>query len=107
MSTDSTYRPSPVAIRHPGVVAYRMISRRRPHFSGAEAAIADPKSGNTPSCAATASQGIAYVPYFPLGGYSPLQSDVLESVAKRLGATRCPTTEASFRRASCADVHGG
>jgi hypothetical protein len=27
------------------------------------------------------------VPYFPLGGFSPLQSDVLESVAKRLGAT--------------------
>ncbi len=28
--------------------------------------------------AATAEQGIAYVPYFPLGGFSPLQSDVLE-----------------------------
>jgi pyridoxine 4-dehydrogenase len=26
------------------------------------------------------------VPYFPLGGFSPLQSDVLESVAKRPGA---------------------
>jgi len=37
--------------------------------------------------AAAAEQGIAYVPYFPLGGFSPLQSDVLESVAKRLGAT--------------------
>jgi pyridoxine 4-dehydrogenase len=37
--------------------------------------------------AATAEQRIAYVPYFPLGGFSPLQSDVLESVAKRLGAT--------------------
>jgi pyridoxine 4-dehydrogenase len=34
-----------------------------------------------------AAQGIAYTPYFPLGGFSPLQSDVLESVAKRLGAT--------------------
>jgi pyridoxine 4-dehydrogenase len=31
-----------------------------------------------------AEQGIAYVPYFPLGGFSPLQSDVLESVAKEL-----------------------
>src|SRR4029077_15826214 len=31
--------------------------------------------------AATAEQDIAYVPYFPLGGFSPLQSDVLESVA--------------------------
>ncbi|QYN33485.1 aldo/keto reductase family oxidoreductase [Pseudonocardia sp. DSM 110487] len=35
----------------------------------------------------TARQGIAYVPYFPLGGFSPLQSDALESVAKRLEAT--------------------
>jgi aryl-alcohol dehydrogenase-like predicted oxidoreductase len=34
-----------------------------------------------------AAQGIAYVPYFPLGGFSPLQSDTLESVAARLGAT--------------------
>jgi aryl-alcohol dehydrogenase-like predicted oxidoreductase len=32
-------------------------------------------------------QGIAYVPYFPLGGFSPLQSDALSSVARRLGAT--------------------
>jgi pyridoxine 4-dehydrogenase len=32
-----------------------------------------------------ASQGIAYVPYFPLGGFTPLQSDKLESVATRLG----------------------
>ena len=30
-------------------------------------------------------QGIAYVPYFPLGGFSPLQSDTLSSVAARLG----------------------
>jgi pyridoxine 4-dehydrogenase len=34
-----------------------------------------------------AAQGIAYVPYFPLGGFSPLQSDELGSVATRLGAT--------------------
>jgi aryl-alcohol dehydrogenase-like predicted oxidoreductase len=32
-------------------------------------------------------QGIAYVPYFPLGGFNPLQSDTLESVAARLDAT--------------------
>lgn len=36
---------------------------------------------------ATARQGIAFVPYFPLGGFSPLQSDALHSVAQRLGAT--------------------
>jgi aryl-alcohol dehydrogenase-like predicted oxidoreductase len=35
----------------------------------------------------TADQGIAYVPYFPLGGFSPLQSDVLQSVADSLDAT--------------------
>jgi aryl-alcohol dehydrogenase-like predicted oxidoreductase len=34
-----------------------------------------------------AAQGIAYVPYFPLGGFTPLQSDTLESVARRLDAT--------------------
>jgi pyridoxine 4-dehydrogenase len=31
-----------------------------------------------------AEQGIAYVPYFPLGGFTPLQSDTLTQVAKRL-----------------------
>ncbi len=34
-----------------------------------------------------AAQGIAYVPYFPLGGFSPLQSGTIASVAKRLDAT--------------------
>jgi aryl-alcohol dehydrogenase-like predicted oxidoreductase len=34
-----------------------------------------------------AAQRIAYVPYFPLGGFSPLQSDILNSVAERLSAT--------------------
>ena len=34
-----------------------------------------------------AEQGIAYVPYFPLGGFSPLQSSTLSDVANRLGVT--------------------
>jgi pyridoxine 4-dehydrogenase len=34
-----------------------------------------------------AAQDIAYVPYFPLGGFTPLQSGTLESVATRLEAT--------------------
>ncbi|WP_337269383.1 aldo/keto reductase family oxidoreductase [Oryzifoliimicrobium ureilyticus] len=34
-----------------------------------------------------ASKGIAYVPFFPLGGFSPLQSSTLDTVAKTLGAT--------------------
>ena len=33
----------------------------------------------------TAEQGIAFVPYFPLGGFSPLQSGALDAVAARLG----------------------
>jgi aryl-alcohol dehydrogenase-like predicted oxidoreductase len=36
---------------------------------------------------ALARQGIAYVPFFPLGGFTPLQSDVLASVAAQLGST--------------------
>ncbi len=36
---------------------------------------------------ALATDGIAYVPFFPLGGFSPLQSSTLSSVATRLGAT--------------------
>lgn len=34
-----------------------------------------------------AREGMAYVPYFPLGGFTPLQSSVLSDVAARLGAT--------------------
>jgi aryl-alcohol dehydrogenase-like predicted oxidoreductase len=33
-----------------------------------------------------AAQGIAYVPFFPLGGFTPLQSGKLDAVATRLGA---------------------
>ncbi len=35
----------------------------------------------------TAAAGIAYVPFFPLGGFSPLQSDALSKTASQLGAT--------------------
>jgi aryl-alcohol dehydrogenase-like predicted oxidoreductase len=34
-----------------------------------------------------AKQGIAYVPFFPLGGFSPLQSSVLNEAAASLQAT--------------------
>ncbi|WP_330212133.1 aldo/keto reductase family oxidoreductase [Pseudomonas sp. Z18(2022)] len=34
-----------------------------------------------------ARDGIAYVPFFPLGGFSPVQSAVLSNVAQRLGVT--------------------
>jgi len=36
---------------------------------------------------ALAKQGIAYVPFFPLGGFSPLQSSTLDRVAASLKAT--------------------
>ena len=34
-----------------------------------------------------AAAGIAYVPFFPLGGFTPLQSTALSDVAEQLGAT--------------------
>ncbi len=34
-----------------------------------------------------AAQGIAYVPFFPLGGFTPLQSKVLDTVAAELHAS--------------------
>jgi pyridoxine 4-dehydrogenase len=36
---------------------------------------------------ALAAQGIAYVPFFPLGGFSPLQSSELDTAAATLGVT--------------------
>ena len=36
---------------------------------------------------ALAAQGVAYTPFFPLGGFSQLQSGVLDAVAARLGST--------------------
>jgi len=37
--------------------------------------------------ASLAEQGISYVPFWPLGGFSPIQSETLETVAKDLGAS--------------------
>ncbi|KUY90140.1 MULTISPECIES: aldo/keto reductase family oxidoreductase [unclassified Burkholderia] len=42
--------------------------------------------------------GIAYVPYFPLGGFNPLQSSALDTVAARLGATPMQTALAWLLR---------
>ena len=41
-----------------------------------------------------ARDGIAYVPFFPLGGFSPLQSTTLSDVATRLGATPMQVAQA-------------
>jgi aryl-alcohol dehydrogenase-like predicted oxidoreductase len=41
-----------------------------------------------------ARQGIAYVPFFPIGGFSPLQSDILNSVATRLETTPMAVAQA-------------
>lgn len=50
---------------------------------------------------ALAADGIAYVPFFPLGGFSPLQSTVLSEVAATLGISPLQTALAwLMRRAS-------
>jgi pyridoxine 4-dehydrogenase len=41
-----------------------------------------------------AKQGIAYVPYFPLGGFTPLQSSVMDTVAATLNATPMQVAQA-------------
>jgi len=41
-----------------------------------------------------AAQGIAYVPFFPLGGFAPLQSETLKAVAASLGATPMQVAQA-------------
>jgi pyridoxine 4-dehydrogenase len=43
--------------------------------------------GDDPFIDALAKQGIAYVPFFPLGGFSPLQSSALDAAAASLKAT--------------------
>jgi aryl-alcohol dehydrogenase-like predicted oxidoreductase len=49
---------------------------------------------------ALAKDDIAYVPFFPLGGFMPLQSSVLEDVAKKLNATPLQTALAWLLRRS-------
>ena len=41
-----------------------------------------------------AEQGIAYVPFFPLGGFNPLQSSALSAVAVSLGSTPMQVAQA-------------
>jgi aryl-alcohol dehydrogenase-like predicted oxidoreductase len=43
--------------------------------------------GDDPLVDRCAAENIAYAPYFPLGGFTPLQSDALAAVAVRLGAS--------------------
>jgi aryl-alcohol dehydrogenase-like predicted oxidoreductase len=47
-----------------------------------------------------AKQGIAYVPFFPLGGFTPLQSSTLSDVAARISATPMQTALAWLLRRS-------
>ena len=47
-----------------------------------------------------AEQDIAYVPFFPLGGFSPLQSSALSAMASRLGATPMSVALARLLRRS-------
>jgi pyridoxine 4-dehydrogenase len=43
---------------------------------------------------ALAKQGVAYVPFFPVGGFAPLQSETLEKVAALVGATTLQVAQA-------------
>ena len=47
-----------------------------------------------------AAAGIAYVPFFPLGGFTPLQSVTLSNVANKLGATPMQVALAWLRQRS-------
>jgi aryl-alcohol dehydrogenase-like predicted oxidoreductase len=47
-----------------------------------------------------AEKGIAYVPFFPLGGFSPIQSSTLDSVAADVGATSMQVAQAWLLRRS-------
>jgi pyridoxine 4-dehydrogenase len=47
-----------------------------------------------------AGQGVAYVPFFPLGGFNPLQSAALADVAESLGATPMQVALAWLRQRS-------
>ena len=47
-----------------------------------------------------AKQNIAYAAFFPLGGFTPLQSATLEAVAARVGATAQQTALAWLLRRS-------
>jgi aryl-alcohol dehydrogenase-like predicted oxidoreductase len=47
-----------------------------------------------------ARQGIAYVPFFPLGGFTPLQSSTLSQVAQRFNATPMQVALAWLRQRS-------
>jgi aryl-alcohol dehydrogenase-like predicted oxidoreductase len=47
-----------------------------------------------------ATAGIAFVPFFPLGGFAPLQSEALSAIAAELGATPMQTALAWLLRRS-------
>ena len=47
-----------------------------------------------------AEKGIAYVPFFPLGGFSPIQSSILDSVGADVGATSMQVAQAWLLRRS-------
>ena len=47
---------------------------------------------------ALAEKGVAYVPFFPLGGFTPIQSSALSEIAAKLGATPMQTALAWLLR---------
>ena len=64
-----------------------MTSRANALTSGLERAGSRAVRDDDALVDALAKDGIAYVPFFPLGGFTPLQSSTLSGVAARLDAT--------------------
>ena len=61
--------------------------RRLPTLSACRISTTWPTAAMTLSSVDLAAQDIAYVPFFPLGGFTPLQSSTLDTVASSLNAT--------------------
>jgi aryl-alcohol dehydrogenase-like predicted oxidoreductase len=56
--------------------------------------------GDDPLITDLAGKGVAYVPFFPLGGFTPLQSATLDAVAASVGATKMQVALAWLLRRS-------
>jgi hypothetical protein len=70
-----------------GTIAQAWISREQAGFEGFLLGIYADDRADDALIDDLAREAIAYVPFFPLGGFTPLQSSTLSSVAVRLGAT--------------------
>src|SRR3546814_16819915 len=95
-------------LQHKGLVRHLGLSNATPRQIAQARGIADivcvqnqynlAHRGDDALIDALAHDGIAYVPFFPLGGFSPLQSAALSDVAGRLHETQMQTALAWLLR---------